>query len=401
MTEDALRRLLFFGSLMESRECEATPGCPASSARYQEQLLGSVINEFRCSVGAICPAPVPSYPRWPRFFVARTERTLTNSVSLVSPAFWNRGALRVLTQVPTVLREALRDCRRRGKPDVVLIYNLHPGYALPAWIVARIFRRPIVGVVADLFFAGSEPPKGLLRRVEAQFGKALLADLDGVLAFSSLVLSDFGVRAPSLRAVPAMDASEVLTGLPVKSSECRRIALFSGSLVKSNGVDLLLEAFRRRRVRDTELWIVGRGPMEDEIRRLPVEEGVCFKGFLRREELLDLQRNSLLLVNPRPNTMREHRYNFPSKMIEYMASGRPVVTTGSTDIRADYWPYVLGIEREDPEGVAEALDRGFTMDGAALDALGARARLKVLEEKTWAAEGRRVAEFLGNLMRSW
>jgi glycosyltransferase involved in cell wall biosynthesis len=401
MTEGALRRALFFGSLMESRECEATPGCPASAARYQEQLLGSLIDGAHCAVRAICPAPVPSYPEWPDLFVARTERMLANGVSLVSPGFLNRGALRVLTQVPAVFWEALRDRARSGRSDVVLIYNLHPGYALPAWIVARVLRRPIVGVVADVFFAGSEPPKGLLRRIEARFGRALLGDLDGVLAFSSLVLSDFGVRAPSLRAVPAMDASEALTGSPVKSSECRRVALFSGTLVEANGVDLLLEGFRRRRVRDTELWIVGRGPMEDEIRRLPPEEGVRFKGFLRREELLDLQRRSLLLVNPRPNTLREHRYNFPSKVIEYMASGRPVVTTGSADIRAEYWPYVLGIEREDPEGVAEALDRGFTMGGEALDALGARARLKVLEEKTWAAEGQRVAKFLRSITLSW
>lgn len=401
MTAGALGRVLFFGSLMEARECEETPGCPASSARYQEQLLGSVIEESGCSVRAICPAPVPSYPGCPRLYVTRTEKMLANGVSLVSPGFLNRGVLRVLTQVPAGLREALRDRARRGRPDVVLIYNLHPGCALPAWVAAQVFRRPLVAVVADLFFAGSEAPKGVFRCIEARFGKALLGHLDGVLTFSSLVLSDFRVRAPSLRAVPAMDASEVLSGSPAKSSECRRVALFSGSLVKANGVDLLIEGFRRRRVRDTELWIVGRGQMADEIRSLPVEEGVRYKGFLRRKELLDLQRHCLLLVNPRPNALREHRYNFPSKVIEYMSSGRPVVTTGSADIRAEYWPHVIGIEKEDPEGVAEALDRGFAMDGEELDALGARARLKVLEEKTWGAEGLRIVDFLENLTRSW
>ena len=68
---------------------------------------------------------------------------------------------------------------------------------------------------------------------------------------------------------------------------------------------------------------------------------VRYLGFVEREELLRTMQRGLVLVNPRPPSLPEHRYNFPSKILEYLATGRPVISTTSADIAEEYGKYLL------------------------------------------------------------
>ena len=50
-----------------------------------------------------------------------------------------------------------------------------------------------------------------------------------------------------------------------------------------------------------------------------------------------------LLVNPRPTTEEFTIYSFPSKNMEYMASGTPLLTTKLPGMPEEYHQYVLAI----------------------------------------------------------
>jgi len=49
------------------------------------------------------------------------------------------------------------------------------------------------------------------------------------------------------------------------------------------------------------------------------------------------------------------RYSFPSKLIEYMASATPVLTTRLPGIPPEYEPYVYWIEDDSVEGIEHSL----------------------------------------------
>ena len=50
-----------------------------------------------------------------------------------------------------------------------------------------------------------------------------------------------------------------------------------------------------------------------------------FLGMLPRTDVLELQSKATILVNPRQPVGDFTKYSFPSKTIEYMASGTPLL----------------------------------------------------------------------------
>ena len=61
-------------------------------------------------------------------------------------------------------------------------------------------------------------------------------------------------------------------------------------------------------------------------------------------------------MNPRFTGAEYTLYSFPSKNIEYMVSGTPVITTRLAGIPDDYYPYVFVFEEEINENINDEDD---------------------------------------------
>jgi glycosyltransferase involved in cell wall biosynthesis len=101
-----------------------------------------------------------------------------------------------------------------------------------------------------------------------------------------------------------------------------------------------------------------------------------------------------LLINPRPTTEEFTKYSFPSKNMEYMASGTPVLTTRLPGMPEDHKPYVYFIDEETPEGVKTALQTVLSQDDQALHQFGAAAKAFILKEKNNISQAAKVLTFI-------
>lgn len=63
-------------------------------------------------------------------------------------------------------------------------------------------------------------------------------------------------------------------------------------------------------------------------------------------------KKATLLINPRPSNEEFTKYSFPSKNLEYMASGTPLLATDLPGIPAEYKRYEYIIENENIDGIA-------------------------------------------------
>ena len=117
-------------------------------------------------------------------------------------------------------------------------------------------------------------------------------------------------------------------------------------------------------------------------------------GNVSNREVLAYQRRATLLVNPRPTSEDFTRYSFPSKLLEYMSSGRPVLTTGLSGIPADYHDKLWFINEESVVGMRLALERALNLPAAELTAFGRRAEAYVRAEKN---NLRRIGDLLQTL----
>ncbi len=232
---------------------------------------------------------------------------------------------------------------------------VHAHYALPqgaAGVVAgRLLRTPLVvtlhGTDVELL-SGYAPMRWLL--------KALLRRADAVTAVSAYLARRaeelFGVECRVVYGGVRCPA-EVL---PLHSR--RRQVLFAGSLSRSKGADLALEAFSllAEEFEALELVFAGAGgygrALRRMCRRLGLEHRVRFAGVLSRRELEEHYATSLALLMP------SRREGFGLAVLEAMAHGTPPVVSSAGGLAEAVENRRSGmvVEEPSPESLAEALE---------------------------------------------
>lgn len=129
------------------------------------------------------------------------------------------------------------------------------------------------------------------------------------------------------------------------SEKGRIVFLYSGVLNRVTGVDLLLNAFQMTQDQNYRLIICGQGNelstlIEDSCRK---DKRISYKGYVSKAEYYGLLEQAAVVVNPRNMSLLQNRYNFPSKVLEYIASGRVVLSTRFAGYH-EYEQYLLFAE---------------------------------------------------------
>ena len=178
--------------------------------------------------------------------------------------------------------------------------------------------------------------------------------------------------------------------------------LYTGRLNRRYGLKYLLDAMENIDDSDIELWLCGSGEMEEEIKiRAKEDTRIKFFGFLPRDRVLNLQRHATVLVNPRTNEGEYTKYSFPSKTMEYMASGRPVMMFKLDGIPEEYDEYLTYISNESVASVCKTIYFLKSLEPCKLDELGAKGRDFVLRNKKREAQMKKVLDFINEEQHSF
>ena len=90
------------------------------------------------------------------------------------------------------------------------------------------------------------------------------------------------------------------------------------------------------------------------------------------------------------------KYSFPSKNMEYMSSGTPVLTTKLIGIPDEYFNYTYLIEEENTDGIKNKLIEIFSKSKNELKKVGRKAQLYVLKNKNKRVQGKKIKTLLSN-----
>lgn len=121
----------------------------------------------------------------------------------------------------------------------------------------------------------------------------------------------------------------------------RRIICYTGTLTKKYGIMDLVNAFLLIKDKNYKLIICGKGEMEEEINNISKKDKrIIFMGIVSHKEVLKIQAISTILVNPRQNNGTYTKYSFPSKTLEYMKAGKPIVCFKLDGIPNEYDDYL-------------------------------------------------------------
>ena len=175
------------------------------------------------------------------------------------------------------------------------------------------------------------------------------------------------------------------------------VVMYAGSLHESMGVRKLVDAFGEG-LDDVELWIYGSGDSEEYImEKAKNHNNIKFYGRVKYETILEQEKKADLLVNPRCSENEFTKYSFPSKLMEYMQSGTPVLTTRLKGIPEDYYDYMFFIDNETIDGVRSAIRETLSLGKETLCQIGEKASRYVLHNKNSTVQASKVYYFIDSI----
>ena len=173
------------------------------------------------------------------------------------------------------------------------------------------------------------------------------------------------------------------------------VCLYAGGVSRQYGLEELVEGFRQADLPNAALHIYGPGDYVEDLKKIAAgDHRIYYGGMLLNHEVVERELTATLLVNPRPTHEEYVKYSFPSKTMEYMASGTPVLTTRLPGMPREYVPYVYFIEQETAQGVAEALRQVFSHSQEELFQKGLAAREFVLGQRNNVVQAGKIVEML-------
>ena len=148
---------------------------------------------------------------------------------------------------------------------------------------------------------------------------------------------------------------------------------------------------------NSELHIYGDGDFANELKDLANKHNnIVYHGNVLNQEVVKAELDAYLLVNPRPSNDEYIKYSFPSKTLEYMVSGTPVLTAKLAGIPCEYDDYLWFFEETD-DGLENALRNILSEDCDVLESFGRKSRDFALKNKNNISQASKVIELINRV----
>lgn len=178
---------------------------------------------------------------------------------------------------------------------------------------------------------------------------------------------------------------------PPNESKKEKVVFYAGSLSMRYGIKNLVDAFVMTKNDNYRLQICGNGDAVGYIKECcKKDRRIDYLGQLPRSQAVELQRGATLLVNPRTSEGEYTKYSFPSKTMEYLASGVPTLLYKLPGIPEDYFNYCFYLSDESVKVLSKKLEEILSMDIENLSKIGNEARKFILQHKNPYAQCKKV-----------
>lgn len=179
-----------------------------------------------------------------------------------------------------------------------------------------------------------------------------------------------------------------------KTSGNERIFFYAGGVGKDFGLCELVDAFSL--LPEAQLWVCGGGDAAEYVQEMSEKySNIRYFGFVTAERVSELQNQCDYLINPRRPNGGFTKYSFPSKTVEYMMTGKPVIMYKLEGVPDEYDEYLTYVTGTNGEKLANELKQIFLQDYNVFLAKAEKARMFVLENKNNVVQAKKIINFLG------
>lgn len=323
------------------------------------------------------------------FWSGSTE--VEDGIKYVYLPFINLPVLRQMSILFQSIFKGLAWAGKNKSDSCIVVDSLNILISVGAIIAGKIRKVPVVAVVTDLpEFVSSEGSKytKIFYKIIKYYDYyvVLTEEMNNKINFSN---------KPHIVIEGLVDSDMKDVSNELENKNDKKVVMYTGGLNKDYGVKNLMDAVMMLDDKDVELHLYGAGPLVDEIKEsVKKDSRIKYFGVALNDVVVKEQIKATLLVNPRFSTEEYTKYSFPSKNLEYMASGTPTLTTKLPGMPKEYYDYVYLIEDESTEGVAKTLSNVLSNSREELHEKGLRAKEFVLNNKNNKIQSKKIIDMI-------
>ena len=172
------------------------------------------------------------------------------------------------------------------------------------------------------------------------------------------------------------------------------LIVYTGALDRLRGGDFLVEVVRQLKRQDVHIVLCGKSNRKKTWARFRNDSRVEVKGFVSEAELDELCCRASLFLNVRDPLAGDNVVNFPSKVLNYLAYGKPVVSTWVSSFSPGYRDVLEVVEEKDVCAFAQKIEAVLDWSDSEYTRKHEQIRNWYCTEKTWHIQTKRLLEWM-------
>ena len=310
-----------------------------------------------------------------------------------------RGKRFILTELKLrrSVMQLLSQIREKHPGEALTVFVENSPFAVATAVIAlkKKLNMSCYSITIDTPFAGEFRKTGLKGKINSwmfQKGQKALRKFDGLISFTEDVKKDLQVDIPFCKFAIGCKEEAIPEQLPELTQ--KKTAVYAGTLIYYNGIQELLRAFSMLGS-EYQLHIYGYGPLEHEVRKAAEEnENIYFHGRFNPEETAKILEKYELLINPRRIDSGIENFTFPSKLVDYILTGKSVLSSNFKTLPPAYREFVYILEDLQPGTIAQGVRRVFGDTTGERQSRGREGIRYIKKNQTYQKIAGRILEFV-------
>lgn len=291
------------------------------------------------------------------------------------------------------------------KPEVIFVHGVHTPYLILANFFKLFgFKSAIIltdpaGVELDTDSFLSK----FLKKIDKSIIDFFINNADILISLAPKLVENYDKKIIKLNFPGILNKSFnegiLANHLEKENNQTFRI-VYAGGLHEIYGIKKLVNAILTLPPDvSIKMLFLGKGDQLEYIKQSSkVDSRVEYGGFLSNEELIPELLKADLLINPRPTSLEFSGLSFPSKLIEYLATGIPVLTTRIASIPPCYEEFFYYIDDESESGIQQAIVRVIATDPVERKLVASNAQKFIQQEASEVAVGEKINYMIKQLL---
>lgn len=307
-----------------------------------------------------------------------------NGVKYTYIPFINAKVLRQICTFLGTIVKVTKEVLKNKKEKIFVCDILNTTISTTTLVLSKLFKFQCWAIVTDL-------PRDMQKN--KKINEKMQTKYDGYILITEEMNKIVNPKnKPHIVIEGLVDINDNMKNDEIQKSS-PRVIMYAGGLYEKYGVKTLIEAFCNIQNNNIKLDLYGDGDLVPYIKSIENKK-IDFHGVGTNDKIVEAEKKATLLVNPRFTSEEYTKYSFPSKNMEYMVSGTPVLTTKLPGMPEEYCKYVYLIEDETQRGMQKCLDTLLSLNEDELDKKGKKAREFVLSQKNNVNQTNKIISFL-------